>query len=75
MLNNDDLISGFGSQTVDGGYGFDRAEFNFDLDDVELGISDTTVVLTYNSDDMILANIESFEFNDGTFSFDDLYHL
>ena len=62
----DDLIKGFGQVTVDGQSGFDRAQFDFDRDTVEFGITDNIVVITYNEIDMTLANIESFEFSGGT---------
>ncbi len=80
--SGDDLLSGFGNQTVDGGHGFDKAEIEFNLGDLELGISEHTVTLSYDlftpnteAFDMTLANFELFEFNEGMFSFEDLAEI
>lgn len=72
----DDLIKGFGAVEVNDEQGFDTAKFDFNSFDlnsvVELGSGDNTVELIQDNMTMTLANIESFVFADGTFSFDEL---
>ena len=68
--DGDDLIRGFGNQIVDGGRGFDTAQFDFISDEVDISIiSDNSLVLAKSSEEMTFTNVELFEFSDVSFSF------
>ena len=75
----DDLIRNFGNQIVDGEAGFDMAQFNFDSDQIEVSIiSDNFLKLAKSSpsdEEMTFTNVELFEFNDFSLSFDELRTL
>ena len=58
---------------IDGGAGLDKAQFNLDLNKVDVAIiSDNSLALTSSDGEMTLTDIELFELNDFSFSFDEL---
>ena len=73
----DDTIVGFGREVVEGGAGFDTAEFEFTLDDsVTFGSSDSTSIdITANEKTMSFTNVEEFVFADESFSLNELISL
>jgi len=60
---SDDLIQGFGSQIVDGGSGFDSAEFGIDVSQVVLSLGIGDINIAFDGVTMSFANVELFDFN------------
>jgi len=75
----DDLIRGFGNQTVDGGKGFDTAELGinatFGTGAITLGMASGDIQIMFGGQTMTFANVERFNFNGTMFDLKTLQHL
>ena len=71
-FGDDTFIAGEGD-VIDGGRGNDTAEFDFDFDDADFALQGSVLVVTVGSDEPIrLTSVETFVFNDVTYSYSQL---
>ena len=71
----DDLINGFGEQFIDGGEGFDVAQFGFKDFSVTLGSEPNSLEIVANDITMSFSGVEQFDFVVNSYSFDELAAL
>ena len=72
MGRGEDLIRGFGEQSVFGGQGMDTAELGIDSDDEPLSLGSSFDI---EIGDMEFTDVETFVFNDETFSLSELQEM
>ncbi|ORE94089.1 putative Ca2+-binding hemolysin [Stappia sp. 22II-S9-Z10] len=71
-FGDDTFIAGEGD-VIDGGRGNDTAEFDFDFDDADFALQGSVLVVTVGTDEPIrLTSVETFVFNDVTYSYSQL---